>query len=108
MSQTISPVDWLQAVLSWFFISDIIENTASNASSRLWTSELRFSIPSRGENHQNLIHEMGRPSRNVISAQFNVGLCLDALRRVCYNVPDFSHFKEIALSYGAIPVPQAS
>jgi hypothetical protein len=23
-------------------------------------------------------------------------------------VPDFSHFKEVALSYGAIPVPQAS
>jgi hypothetical protein len=45
----------------------------------------------------------------VISTQFSViGFCLDALRRVCYNAPDFSHFKALALNAGDIPVPQAS
>jgi hypothetical protein len=34
--------------------------------------------------------------------------CLEALRRVFYDVPDFSHFKALALNAGDIPVPQAS
>jgi hypothetical protein len=33
---------------------------------------------------------------------------LEALQRVCYDVPDFSHFKALALNAGDIPVPQAS
>jgi hypothetical protein len=45
----------------------------------------------------------------VTSAQFSVAhFCLEALRRVCYDVPDFSHFKALALNAGDIPVPQAS
>jgi hypothetical protein len=45
----------------------------------------------------------------VTSAQFSVvRFCLEALRRVCYDVPDFSHFKVLALNAGDIPVPQAS
>jgi hypothetical protein len=107
--QTISPLDWLRTALSWFFISDIIENTISNASGQLWTCELHFYIPSRGANHQNLIHEMGRPSPDVTSAQFSaMRFCLEALRHVCYDVPDFSHFKALALNVGDISVPQAS
>jgi hypothetical protein len=109
MSQTISPVDWLQEALRWFFILDIIENTASNASGRLWTCEISFSIPSRGRNYRHLIHQAEPPSSSIIGARFNtVELYLDALRRVCYNVPDFSHFKEIALVNGRTSVPQAS
>ena len=42
MSQTISLIDWLRTTLSWFFISDIVENTSSNASGWLWTCELSF------------------------------------------------------------------
>jgi hypothetical protein len=81
----------------------------SNASGRLWTCELSFYIPSRGANHQNLIHETGIPSPDVTSAQFSaVRFCLEALRRVCYDVPDFSHFKALALNAGDIPVLQAS
>ena len=34
--------------------------------------------------------------------------CLEALRRVCYYVPDFSHFKALALNAGDIPVLQVS
>ena len=52
---------------------------------------------------------MGRQSPDVISAQFSVVcFCLEALRCVCYDVPDFSHFKALALNAGDIPVPQAS
>ena len=109
MSQTISPIDWLRTTLSWFFILDIVENTTSNASGQLWTCELSFSIPLRGANHQNHIHETGRQSPDMISAQFSaVRICLEALRRVCYDVPDFSHFKALALNAGDIPIPQAS
>ena len=32
----------------------------------------------------------------------------EALRRICYDVPNFSHFKALALNAGDIPVPQAS
>ena len=109
MSQTISPIDWLRTALSWFFISDIVENTTSNASGRLWMCELSFSIPLRGANHRNLIHEMARQSLNMISAQFSaVCFYLEALRCVCNDVPDFSHFKALALNAGDILVPQAS
>ena len=109
MSQTISPIDWLRTTLSWFFISDIVENTASNASGRLWTCELSFFIPVRGSNHRNHIHGTEIQSLDVISAQLNVvHICLEALRRICYDVPDFSHFKALALNAGDIPVPQAS
>ena len=108
ISQTISPIDWLRIALSWFFISDIVENTASNASGRLWTCELSFSIPLRGANHRNHIHETGRQSPDVISAQFSVvHICLEALRRVCYDVPDFSYFNALALNAGDISIPQA-
>jgi hypothetical protein len=37
-----------------------------------------------------------------------VRFCLDALRRDCYDLPDFSHFKALALNAGDIPVLQAS
>ena len=82
---------------------------ASNASGRLWTCELSFSIPLRGANHWNHIHETGRQSPDVTNAQFSaMRICLEALQRVCYDVPDFLHFKELALNAGDIPVPQAS
>ena len=105
MSHTISPIDWLRTALSWFFISDIVKNTTSNASGRLWTCELSISIPLRGANHRNHIHEMGRQSLDVISTQFSaMHIYLEALRCVCYDVPDFSHFKALALNAGDIPV----
>ena len=45
----------------------------------------------------------------MISAQFSaVCFYLEALQHVCYNVPDFSHFKALALNAGDINVPQAS
>ena len=45
----------------------------------------------------------------MISAQFSaVRIYLEALRRICYDVPDFSHFKALALNAGEILVPQAS
>jgi len=45
----------------------------------------------------------------VISAQLIVvRICLVALRCICYDVPDFSHFKALALNASDIPVPQAS
>ena len=109
MSQTISPIDWLRTALSWFFISDIVENTTSNTSGRLWTCELNFFIPVRGSNHRNHIHGTGIQSSDVISTQLTaVRICLEALRRICYDVPNFSHFKALALNAGDIPVQQAS
>jgi hypothetical protein len=52
---------------------------------------------------------MGRPSLDVTSAQFSVvHFGLEALRHVCYDVPDFLHIKVLALNAGDIPVPQAS
>ena len=40
----------------------------------------------------------------MISAQFSVvRICLEALQRVCYDVPDFSHFKALALNAGDTP-----
>ena len=106
MSQTISPIDWLRTTLSWFFILNIIENTASNASGPLWTCELSFFIPMRDSNHQNHIHGMGIQSLDIISAQLSVvRICLEALRCICYDVHDFSHFKALTLNAGDIPVP---
>ena len=82
---------------------------ASNARGRPWTCELGFFIPARGLNHRNHIHETGIQSLDVISAQLSVvHIYLEALRRICNDVPDFSHFKELALNAGDIPVPQAS
>ena len=109
MSQTISLIDWLRTALSWFFISDIIENMASNASGQLWTCEISFSILVRGSNHRNHIHGMGIQSPDVISAQLSVvRIYLEALRRICYDVLDFSYFKALALNSGDITVPQTS
>ena len=52
---------------------------------------------------------MGIQSPDMISAQLSaVRICLEALRRICYDVPDFSHFKALALNAGDILVPQAS
>ena len=34
--------------------------------------------------------------------------CLEALQHICYQVPDFSHFKIEALHVGDVPVPQVS
>ena len=71
--------------------------------------ELSFSIPLRGATHRNLIHEIERQSLYVISTQFSVvHICLEVLQCVCYDVPNFSHFKALALNAGDIPVPQAS
>ena len=71
--------------------------------------ELSFFILLWGANHRNHIYETGRQSPNMISAQFNVvRIYLEALRRVCYDVPDFSHVKTLALNAGDIPVLQAS
>ena len=68
-----------------------------------------FFIPMRGSNHRNLIHGMGIQSPDMISAQLSdVRICLEALRRICNDVPDFSHFKALALNAGDIPIPQAS
>ena len=109
MSQTISSIDWLRTALNWFFISDIIENMASNASGQLWTCELSFFIPVRGSNHRNHIHRTRIQSPDVISTQLSaIRICLEALQRICYDVPNFSHFKALALNAGDIPVPQAS
>ena len=45
----------------------------------------------------------------MISAQLSVvRIYLETLRRICYDVPDFSPFKALALNAGDIPVPQAS
>ena len=45
----------------------------------------------------------------MISAQLSVvRIYLEALRRIGYDVPDFSHFKALALNAGDILVPQAS
>ena len=45
----------------------------------------------------------------MISAQFSaLRFCLEALQYVCYDVPDFLHFKALALNAGDIPVPQTS
>ena len=72
----------------------------------VWTL---FFIPVRGSNHRNHIHGTRIPSSDIISAQLTaVCICLEALRRICYDVPDFSHFKALALNTGDIPVPQAS
>ena len=63
----------------------------------------------RGLNHWNHIHRAGIQSSNVISAQLSVmRICLEALRRICYDVPDFSHFKALALNASDIPVLQVS
>ena len=103
------PIDWLRTAFSWFFISDIVENTTSNASGQLWTCELSFFIPVWGLNHRNHIHGTGIQSPDVISAQLSaVRICLEALRRIFYDVPDFLHFKALALNAGDILVPQAS
>ena len=109
MSHTISPIDWLRTSLSWFFISDIVKNMASNASGRLWTCELSFFISVRGSNHQNHIHGTGIQSSDMISAQLStVHVYLEVLQRICYDVPDFSHFKALALNASNILIPQAS
>ena len=66
-------------------------------------------LPLRGANHQNNIHKTGRQSPDVINAQFSaMRIYLEALRHVCNDVPDFLHFKALALNAGDIPVPQAS
>ena len=52
---------------------------------------------------------MGIHSPDVIIAQLSVvRIWLEALRRICYDVPNFSHFKAVALNAGDIPVQQAS
>ena len=63
----------------------------------------------RGSNHWNRIHGMGIQSPDVINAQLSaVRIYLEVLRRVRYDLPDFSYFKTLALNAGDIPIPQAS
>jgi len=84
----IAPIEWLQAALSLLMVSDIIENTTSANDGQTWTYELSFYMR---------------------SAQLStVRNCLVALQHICYQVPDFSHFKIEALRAGDVPVPQVS
>jgi hypothetical protein len=110
MSQFISPVEWLQSALTLFMVSNIVENTTTDARGLLWTCELSFYIPTRGPSpHPQLIHRMGRQMASRISAQCDtVSLYLVALQRICYQVADYSDFKIQALHAGRLPVAQVS
>jgi len=110
MSQFISPVEWLQSALTMFMLSNIIEHATTDARGQLWTCELSFYIATRGlSGHQQLIHQMVRQMASRISAQCDtVSLCLVALQRICYHVPNYSHFKVEALRAGCLPVAQLS
>ena len=110
MSQMIASIEWLQAVLSLLMVSDIVENTASADDGQTWTCELSFYIPSRlPSRHQEFIRWMGSQMPSRRSAQFSVVRnYLVALQHICYQVPDFSHFKIEALHGGDVPVPQVS
>ena len=110
MSQFISPVEWLQSALTMFMVANIIEHATTDARGQLWTCELSFYIPTRGlSGHQQLIHQMVRQMASRISAQCDtVSLCLVALQRICYHVPNYSHFKVEALRAGRLPVAQLS
>ena len=110
MSQTIALIEWLQAALSLLMVSDIIENMASDDDGQTWTYELSFYIPSRlPSGHQEFIWRTGSRMPSRRSTQFSaVRNCLVALQHICYQVPDFSHFKIEALRAGDVPVPQVS
>ena len=91
-------------------VSDIAENTTTDARGLLWTCQLSFDIPTRGPSgHQQHIMWMGREMPNMRAAQFDAMLlCLQALQRICYTVPDYSSFKISALRAGNLPIPQVS
>ena len=110
MSQTIAPIEWLQAVLSLLKVSDIIENTASADDGQTWTCELNFYIPLRlPSGHQEFIRRTGSWMPSKRSAQFcTVRNCLVALQHFCYQVLDFLHFKIEDLHASDIPVLQVS
>ena len=110
MSQTISPIEWLQAALSLLMVSDIFENTTSTDDGQTWTCELRFYIPLRlPSRHQELIRWMGSRMPSRTSAQSSaVRNCLEALQHICYHMPNFSHFKIEALCAGDVFVPQVT
>lgn len=104
MPQEISPVEWLRNVLSWFQASNVDADstyTSTETHGQIWTCEIRFLIPARVGNQRHLIHKTGMQSPTALSAEYSaVRLCLDALARVGYFLPDFSHFKIQALRAG--------
>ena len=106
----ISPVERRQAALTLLMVSDIVENTTSDANGQTWMCELSFYIPLRlPSRHQEFIWRTGSlmPSRR--SSQFSiVRNCLVALQHICYQMLDFSHFKIEALRAGNVPVLQVS
>lgn len=110
MSQTISPVDWLQSALGFFMVSDIVENMSTDERGLLWTCELSFDISTRGPSgHPQHIQQTSRWSLSRIIAQFDaVAFCLQALQCICYHMPDYSCFKMEALRAGNVPVAQVS
>ena len=107
----IAPIEWLQAAaLSLLMVSDIVENTLSANDGQTWKCELSFYIPSRlPSGHQEFIWQMGSRMPSRRSTHFFVMRnCLVALQHICYQVPDFSHFKIEALRAGDVPIPQVS
>jgi hypothetical protein len=102
---------WLREALHLLNVDDIVENmTPKDAPSQLFTCELSFHIPSRGPTgHQQLIRQTAAQRPSILSAQsLAVRQCLDALRRICYHVPDYSYIKFEALRAGDVLVPQVS
>ena len=91
-------------------VSDIVENMTSTDDGQTWTCELNFYIPLRlPSGHQEFIRRMGSRMPSRRSAHFYVVRnCLVALQHICYQVPDFSHFKIEALRAGDVSVPQVS
>ena len=110
MSQMIATIEWLQAALSLLMVSDIVENTSSDDDGQTWTCELSFYIPSRlPSGYQEFIRQTGSQMASMRSTQFSVVRnYLVTLQHICYQVPDFSHFKIEALRAGDVPVLQVS
>ena len=106
----IAPIEWLQAAVSLLMVSDIVENMASDDDGQTWTCKLSFFIPSRlPSGHQEFIRRTGSRMPIMRSAQFSaVRNYLVALKHICYQVPDLSHFKTEALCAGDVPVLQVS
>ncbi|XP_066374369.1 uncharacterized protein [Miscanthus floridulus] len=97
--QTISATRWLKYALWFLEVLDINVTTSEvvNAEGHQeWRCNIAFDIPTRGvtAGERKKVDLKGQPKPNQIDAEFNtVRKCLRKLKRIGYQVPDYSLFK---------------
>ena len=96
---------WLLGV--WDIFETTTSKVVNDKGGELWTCSLAFDIPIRYNNEvrQDIV-QTGRLSPTKIGTQIDaVLLCLQAIERIGYHMPDFSSLKIGALHEHNLDVP---